>query len=108
MADYALRKVTVHDAEKGQTLELITNNFDWTAETVGALYRHWWSIEVFFKTLKQNLQVKTFTGTGPNAVKSQIYIALMCYLLLELLRRNTCRAGQAFSNFTERIRICLN
>lgn len=108
MADYALRKVTVHDAEKGQTLELITNNFGWTAETVGALYRHRWSIEVFFKTLKQNLQVKTFTGTGPNAVKSQIYIALICYLLLELLRRNTCRAGQAFSNFTERIRICLN
>ncbi|CAN5388156.1 IS4 family transposase [soil metagenome] len=108
MAGYALRMVTVYDAEKGKTLELITNNFDWKAETVGALYRHRWSVEVFFKTLKQNLQVKTFTGTSPNAVKSQIYIALICYLLLELLRRNTCRVGHAFSNFTERVRICLN
>ena len=46
-------------------------------------------------------------GTSENAVKSQIYIALICYLLLELLRRNTCKSKHAFSNFVERIRICL-
>jgi hypothetical protein len=71
------------------------------------LYKKRWDIELFFKALKQNLQVKTFVGTIENAVKSQIYIALISHLLLELIRRNTCKTKQAFSNFTEKIRICL-
>ncbi|MBX2902996.1 MAG: transposase [Chitinophagales bacterium] len=75
--------------------------------TASQLYKHRWNIELFFKALKQNLQVKTFTSNSPNAVKSQIYIALIGYLLLELLRRNTCKANHAFSNFTEKISICL-
>ena len=104
---YALRRVVVYDAEHDRTLELITANMDWSAATVGALYKKRWQIELFFKALKQNLQVKTFTGTSINAVTSQIYVALVCYLLLELLRRNTCKAAHAFSNFTEKIRICL-
>lgn len=103
----ALRRIAVYDADKDRTIELLTNNFDWSAGTVSELYKRRWQIEIFFKTLKQNLQVKTFTGTSENAVKSQIYIALICYLLLELLRRNTCKAGHAFSNFTEKIRICI-
>ena len=57
--------------------------------------------------MKQNLQVKTFIGTSENAVKSQIYVALITYLLLELIRRNICKTKQAFSNFCEKIRICL-
>lgn len=104
---YAMRRVVVYDRENDRTIELITNNFEWSANTVSQLYKRRWNIELFFKALKQNLQVKTFTGTSPNAVKSQIYIALICYLLLELLRRNTCKAKHAFSNFTEKIRICL-
>jgi dTDP-4-dehydrorhamnose 3,5-epimerase-like enzyme len=104
---YAMRRVAVYDPEKDRTIELITNNFDWSANTISELYKRRWQIEIFFKTLKQNLQVKTFTGTSENAVKAQIYIALICYLLLELLRRNTCKASHAFSNFTEKIRICL-
>lgn len=104
---YALRRIAVYDAEHDRTIELITANMDWTAHTVSELYKKRWQIELFFKALKQNLQVKTFIGTSPNAVKSQIYVALICYLLLELLRRNTCKAAHAFSNFTEKIRICI-
>lgn len=108
LGDLALRRVIIYDEEQDRTIELLTNNFEWTAATVGELYKHRWAIELFFKSLKQNLQIKTFTGTSPNAVRSQIYVALICYLLLELLRRCTCRATHAFSNFVERIRICLS
>ena len=107
MGDYALRRVVVYDEVQKRTIEVLTNNFDWSASTVGALYKKRWDIELFFKAMKQNLQIKTFLGTSENAVKSQIFIALICYLLLELLRRNTCKTKHAFSNFVERIRICL-
>lgn len=108
MGDYALRRVVVYDELKDRTIELLTNNFDWTAATVAALYKKRWDIELFFKSMKQNLQIKTFTGTSEQAVRSQIYVALICYLLLELLRRCTCKTKHAFSNFVERIRICLS
>jgi len=52
---------------------------------IADLYKKRWDIELFFKALKQNLQVKIFIETSENAVKSQIYIALICYLLLELI-----------------------
>jgi len=107
MNTYALRRIAVYDAEQDRIIELITNNFQWEANTVSELYKKRWQIELFFKAIKQNLQIKTFTGTSENAVKSQIYVSLICYLLLELLRRNTCKTVHAFSNFTERIRICL-
>jgi len=103
-----LRRVAVYDPEQDRTIEIITNQTRWSAATIAALYKMRWQIELFFKALKQNLQVKTFIGTSENAVKSQIYVALICYLLLELIRRNICKAAHAFSNFTERIRICLN
>lgn len=107
MGDYALRRVVVYDALRERKIEVLTNNFEWSATTVAALYKKRWDIELFFKAIKQNLQIKTFLGTSENAVQSQIFIALICYLLLELLRRNTCKAKHAFSNFVERIRICL-
>lgn len=104
---HPLRRVVVFDDKNSRTIEIITNQLTWDAATIGALYKKRWDIELFFKALKQNLQVKTFVGTSENAVKSQIYIALISYLLLELMRRNTCKIKQAFSNFTEKIRICL-
>jgi len=57
--------------------------------------------------MKQNLQIKTLLGTSQNAVKSQIYVALISYLLLELIKRFYCDSKMAFSNFCEKIRICL-
>lgn len=107
MGEYALRKVVVYDEENDTRLVIITNNFEWSAETIAGLYKMRWDIEIFFKQLKQHLKVKTFIGTSPNAVKSQIYVALICFLLLELLRRNTCKAAHAFSNFTEKVRLSL-
>ena len=102
-----LRRVAVYDEKNDNTIEIITNQLDWKAATIAALYKKRWDIESFFKALKQNLQVKTFVGTSVNAVKSQIYVALINFLLLELLRRNTCKVKQALSNFSEKIRICL-
>jgi Transposase DDE domain/Domain of unknown function (DUF4372) len=102
-----LRRVAVYHEERNTILEIITNNLDWKASTIGALYKRRWDIETFFKLLKQNLNVKTFVGTSPNAVKSQIFVALITNLLLELLRRVKAKGKTAFSNFVEKIRICL-
>ncbi len=101
------RRVVAYHEEKNTTIEVFTNNLSWKASTVAGLYRRRWDIETFFKLLKQNLNVKTFVGTSPNAVKSQIFVALITYLLLELLRRVTAKRETAFSNFVEKIRICL-
>ncbi len=102
-----LRRVVVYDEEKNTMLEIITNNLDWKASTIGDLYRRRWDIETFFKVLKQNLNVKTFVGTSSNAVISQIFVALIAYLLIELLRRVKAKRKAAYSNFLEKIRICL-
>jgi hypothetical protein len=102
-----LRRVVAYHKEKNTTIEIITNNVVWKASTVAALYKRRWDIETFFKLLKQNLNVKTFVSTSPNGVKSQIFVALITYLLLELLRRVKAKGKTAFSNFVEKIRICL-
>ena len=102
-----LRRVVVYNEDRNTTLEIISNNLQWKAATIAALYKKRWDIEIFFKLLKQNLNVKTFVGTSPNAVKSQIFVALITYLLLELLRRVKAKGKTAFSNFVEKIRICL-
>lgn len=86
---------------------MITNDVKWKASTIGELYKRRWYIETFFKLLKQNLNVKTFVGKSPNALKSQIFVALIAYLQLELLRRVKIKGNAAFSNFVEKIRICL-
>lgn len=102
-----LRRVVAYHEEKNTTIEIITNNLTWQASTIAALYKRRWDIEIFFKQLKQNLNVKTFVSTSPNGVKSQIFVALITYLLLELLRRVKAKGKTAFSNFVEKIRICL-
>jgi hypothetical protein len=102
-----LRRIVVYDSEKDVQLEIITQELRWAASTIAALYKARWDVEIFFKQLKQNLLVKTFTGTSENAVKSQIYIALITYLLLELIKRCIAKGAQAFSNLCEKIRFCL-
>ncbi len=76
------------------------------ASTIAELYRRRWDIEISFKKMKQNLNIKTFVGTSENAMKSQIFVALIAYLLLELMRRVVTNGKSAFSNFVEKIRIC--
>lgn len=72
--------------KKFKVILLIINNLDWDAPVIAELYKRRWYIETFFKLMKQNLQIKNFLGTSENACKSQIYIALICYFLLELVR----------------------
>ncbi|MCF8242527.1 MAG: IS4 family transposase [Melioribacteraceae bacterium] len=103
-----LRLIHVYKEDENKVIEIITNQLEWKSETIADLYKKRWDIETFFKALKQNLQVKSFLGTSENAVKSQIYIALICYLLLELLRRTVTKKVMAFSNFVEKIRFCLS
>ena len=107
ISEQVLRLVSVYKPDENKVIEIITNQLDWSARTIADLYKKRWDIELFFKAMKQNLQIKTFLGTSQNAVKSQIYVALICYLLLELIRRCCCHRTTAFSNFCEKIRICL-
>ena len=66
-------------------MTFLTNNLEWSAQSIADLYRCRWQIEVFFKQIKQTLQLADFLGTSANAVKWQIWIALLVYLLLRYL-----------------------
>lgn len=81
-----LRLVRYWDEENGNELVFLTNNRSWTASTVAAIYKQRWSIETFFKTIKQNLKIKSFVGTSENAVQIQIWTALITILLLTYLK----------------------
>ncbi|MFT7155217.1 MAG: hypothetical protein ACI8Q1_000218 [Parvicella sp.] len=107
ISEVELRLVHVYKPDENKVIEIITNQLDWKARTIADLYKKRWDIELFFKAIKQNLQIKTFVGTSENAVKSQIYIALINYLLLQLIIRTIAKKKHAFSNFVEKIRICL-
>lgn len=107
IAEINLRLVHVFKPEENKVIVIVTNQLQWKAPIIADLYKKRWDIELFFKSLKQNLQVKTFVGTSENAVKSQLYIALITYLLLQLIVRTVFRKKLAFSNFVEKIRICL-
>ncbi len=85
-----LRKISFRDEIQGRTLVFITNNFTLPAATIAALYKARWEIELFFKWIKQNLRVKTFYGTSSNAVKTQIWIAMIVYLVLAILKERYC------------------
>jgi len=103
-----LRRVCVYIEEDDRTIILITNNLEWSAATIAELYKRRWLIETFFKLIKQNLQIKTFLGTNENSCKSQIFIALICYLLLEVIRRTLSKTPHRFGHFVTLIRVCLN
>lgn len=77
-----LRRVRSKDPETGKYIVILTNNFEWTADQIAAVYKERWQVEIFFKTIKQNLKIKSFLGTSKNAVLTQIWIALIAYLLL--------------------------
>lgn len=81
-----LRRISFRDPETGKHLVFITNRFDLSAKTICALYKARWKVELFFKTLKQHLQVKKFLGTSVNAVTAQVWVALIAYLLMLALK----------------------
>lgn len=81
-----LRKVSYRDPETGHKYIFLTNRFDLAAKTICDLYKARWQVELFFKTMKQQLQVKKYVGTSVNAVKTQVWVALIAYLLLMLVK----------------------
>ena len=81
-----LRRVAVWDEENEQTIEIITNQMTWTANTISELYKSRWQIEIFFREIKQNLHIKSFIGTTQNAVMIQIWTALITILILKALK----------------------
>ena len=81
-----LRMVRYQDPETGKELSFVTNAQHLDAKTIAALYKERWQIELFFKWIKGNLKIKTFLGTSRNAVLTQIWIALIVYLLLAFLK----------------------
>jgi len=83
---FPLRRIEFYDAEKDEIWVFLTNHLDLGARTVAAIYKDRWQIEIFFKALKQNLKIKTFVGTSANAVKIQIWTALIAILLLKYLQ----------------------
>jgi hypothetical protein len=85
---HKLRLIEVFDTQ-GNLLSIITNDLKAPAEEIGQIYRYRWQIELFFKWIKQHFSVKHFYATSPNAVENQIYIALIAYCLLQLLKIET-------------------
>jgi hypothetical protein len=81
-----LRRVVVWDDKNQQEIELLTNHLSFGPTTIGQIYRDRWEIELFFKVLKQHLKIKTFVGTTLNALKTQIWTALIAILLIRYLQ----------------------
>jgi hypothetical protein len=82
-----LRRVKFFDHEMAKPIIVFTNDFDMPARTVSELYKARWKIELFFKWIKQHLRIKAFYGTSPNAVKTQIWIAITAYLLIAIVKK---------------------
>ena len=80
------RRVMYHDAESGRDFVFVTNNFKFGATTIAQMYKSRWQVELFFKALKQNLKIKSFMGTSENAVKIQVYCALIATMLLKYMK----------------------
>jgi len=79
-----IRRVKYFDRENDRTFIFLTNNMDLDATEVAALYKKRWEVELFFKWVKQHLKIKSFWGTSPNAVKVQIYCAIIAYCLVAI------------------------
>jgi hypothetical protein len=80
------RRVEIWDKDKQESIVFLTNLLGFGATTIAAIYKDRWQVELFFKALKQTLKVKTFVGTSANAVKTQVWTALIAMLVLKYLQ----------------------
>jgi Domain of unknown function (DUF4372)/Transposase DDE domain len=101
-----LRRIVAWDAENEREIVLLTNLMEFGATTIAAIYKERWQIELFFKALKQNLTVKTFVGTSQNALRIQIWTALIALLLLKWLHYLS-KANWSLSNLASMLRLNL-
>ena len=107
-ADYPdlLRRIVAWDAENEREIVLLTNLLEFGSTTIAAIYKERWQIELFFKALKQNLTVKTFVGTSENALRIQIWTALIALLLLKWLH-HLSKANWSLSILASMLRLNL-
>ena len=103
--DFALRlrQVTIWDEEKQEEIKFLTNHLKFGATTIARIYKERWQIELFFKALKQLLRIKTFVGTSANALKTQIWTALIAMLVLKYLHLKS-QYGWSLSNLVALLR----
>ncbi len=81
------RRIKFYDAEQNRHFVFLTNNFEIKATEIAQLYKHRWMIEIFFKWIKQHLKIKSFWGNSPNAVRTQIWIAISVYVLIAIIKK---------------------
>ena len=103
---HRLRRIEAVREDTGETLVFLTNHHGLGASTIAAIYKDRWAVELFFKALKQNLKIKTFVGTTANAVKTQIWTALISMLLLRYLQLSS-RFGWSLSTLVALLRMNL-
>ncbi len=103
---FPLRRIEVENPEKGEILVFITNQVHLGSSTIAQIYKDRWQIETFFKALKQNLKIKTFVGTSSNAVKIQIWTALIAMLILRFLQLRS-KFNWSLSNLVALLRMNL-
>jgi hypothetical protein len=103
---YLLRRIEAVREDTGEVLVFVTNHHRLAAHTIAAIYKERWQIELFFKALKQNLKIKTFVGTSANAVRIQIWTALIAMLLFRYLQLCS-RFGWSLSNLVALLRMNL-
>jgi len=103
---HPLRRIVVWDAGKEREIVLLTNHLEFGATTIAEIYRERWQIELFFKALKQNLKIKSFVGVSENALRIQIWTALIALLLLKWLH-HLSKAAWSFSVLASMLRMNL-
>jgi hypothetical protein len=82
-----IRRVAYYDIEHKKRLVFLTNNWNLPALTIARLYKRRWQVELFLKWIKQHLRIKAFYGTTPNAVQTQIWIAVCVYVLMAIVKK---------------------
>jgi hypothetical protein len=88
-----LRRIKYYDKDTDLTLEFFTNNFELQATEIARLYKYRWTVELFFKWIKQHLKIKTFWGYSENAVRIQVYSAIIAYVSVVIMK-NKCKIKQ--------------
>lgn len=81
-----IRRIKFYDEQQQRSFVFLTNNFALKAKNIAALYKYRWKVELFFKWIKQHLKIKSFWGTSQNAVKTQVYIAIITYTLVAIIK----------------------
>ena len=91
-----LRRIHYVDIELDKRFIFLTNNFSFSPWTIARLYKFRWQIELFFKWIKQHLRIKAFYGTTPNAVKTQVWVAVSVYVLVAIMRKELGLAASMY------------